>query len=576
MQQPDKTIVDAIPVLPSNAACIVLPDFQIDLQVQDTSSLVRSWVWAQVVIRGQQLTVTNSLKSKQLVTIQTTNVTVQPHAGHQYLLLDNGKTVLTLSCPSPTLFGKFESVLRYSATTPYWVLPPRDIFQDLVDVATTIVETDKTITGTSKTPPSVTTADVVTYLAHIQPVYDHILTLTTKTDLLHYLCQLESDYLSSRLLSDSTSSRHDNHSFAHLVHRHHPTDYSRSLSDATWALANTDAVVCPHCTVLQSGDVLFDVRMLGLPTACLSCGHVISDKSLRLGAFRHDHPTFSITIGHATNHIPMPALRPDGDTDGFQADVSRALFSFERQTGMAIPKATRAALDATLTSYVQRLDLVAAMARHLVFVSQVCTHVGYWRHPTVLAAAVIRYNHFCRLAQAHPKKTLLPTVDIALVRHVHQTMSVLPCFPQPKQVDVAYAETYILWAEMNHGSAYSSAAPSFAAYTSGGNAMTQPLRKKKWEKWSRLPSRDCRFVGVDDYVADVVSTRDDGASTDDVCVVTDNTYVAVIGTPLIGNDDTRDSNSMTLTSGLRIRGKKNKLLHAVGLALLLPIAGQVS
>ncbi|KAF0705970.1 Aste57867_6869 [Aphanomyces stellatus] len=140
----DKTPQSTTTVLPPSAAQIIQPTFCMDFQVQEKGSLFggKGQNWREFAIHGQQLTVSDKITSKILLTFSTTaHVTLQPQSGHEYLLLANGKTHLTLFCPSPTRLRKFESVLRLSASTPHWVLPPQDILQDLVDVATTIVET---------------------------------------------------------------------------------------------------------------------------------------------------------------------------------------------------------------------------------------------------------------------------------------------------------------------------------------------------------------------------------------------------------------------------------------------------
>ncbi|KAF0720437.1 Aste57867_314 [Aphanomyces stellatus] len=584
-QQPEKPQGDAIAVLPPGAAQVVLPDFRIDFQVLDTSSLLRAWVWRQFVIQGQQLTVLDAVTSKLLLTLDTPRLALKPAASREYLLqTQDGKTLLTVLCPSETLLAKFQATLHRSSSTPYWVPPPQDIFQELIDVAKSIVETEHAATAPSvKSSPTIFPVDVATYLSKIKPVYDHVNTCTTKADLVAYLIQLEREYVAHPTTTTN---------FASLVHRLYPTDLDRSTSDPNWALANTAMTNCPHCNAPLAPETLFDVRVTQATVPCPECGHALSNDALRLGAFRCDHPTFPVTVCNVTNHLPMPPLRHDSSSDMYQADVSRAVFVYEAQTGMPMPKSERKALDATLTSYFQRLDLVAAMARHLVFVSQLGGHFGYWSHPSVIEAAVIRYHRFCRVTRDHPKKALMPTIDIALVRYVHQTISKLAFFVVPSTdtaAAAAYAETFILWAESSHGSAYSSFAPSFAAYTSGGNAMTQSLRKKKWEKWSRLPSRDCRFVGVDEYFVDeygaipsatalypdAEATGDESDETSSVLQVDAHAaeYVAVIGTPLMDDRVVPRREARTLTSGLRIRGSQKKH-RAVGVALLMPLAAQ--
>ncbi|KAF0705969.1 Aste57867_6868 [Aphanomyces stellatus] len=177
------------------------------------------------------------------------------------------------------------------------------------------------------------------------------------------------------------------------------------------------------------------------------------------------------------------------------------------------------------------------MARHLDFVAHICGHETYWRHPTIIDAALIRYRQFCQLVKAHPKKVLVPTIDIALVRFAHQRIAPeLACFQVPAAKDgaSAYAETFLLWAE-TFKSPYSSSAPSFDAFLAHHNAMKQPFRKMKWDKFHAVPSRDCRFVGVDESYAmpeaTAVAMAVASVGPDTVAAPTAVACLAVIGTP---------------------------------------------
>ncbi|KAF0720439.1 Aste57867_316 [Aphanomyces stellatus] len=538
---------DAVAVLLPDAAHVVLSDLRVDFQVQEQGSLFRpgqKWVWRQFVIHGQELTILNAATAKSLVVLQTPHCSLHPQAGNQVLLHVNGKTQMTLFCPSATRLRKFQAVLRLSASTPYWVLPPQDIFQDLIDVATTIVETDlATSTLSSKAPPSVTPADVTTYLDTIKPVYDHLLTLPTQTDFLDYLVQLETDYLTDRATVST---------FASMVHRLHPIDYAHAQSDS-WTLASDTCSVCPHphCNMPFSTDIAFDLRVLGKSYQCRVCHNVITSHTFRLAAFLRAYSTFPVTIGSVSHIIFMPLLPKDGSPDSYQRNVARAIYWFQQQTRVVLPRSEHERLETTLALYVQRLDLVAAMARHLGYVTPLCSNFDYWRHPTVMAASIVRYHQYLHVVQIQSKNSrwALPTVDIALVHHVHQILSSIPLagftlHSHEMDMDIAYTETFLVWAEQ-FNDAYSSAPPSLDAYMAAKrNLVTKSQRMKRWDTWRRLPSRDCRYVGVYEYVdtlpcATAISDSTRGAvASDDIVLVHDDDsptldVVAVIGTPVM-------------------------------------------
>ncbi|KAF0699942.1 Aste57867_9492 [Aphanomyces stellatus] len=203
----------------------------------------------------------------------------------------------------------------------------------------------------------------------------------------------------------------------------------------------------------------------------------------------------------------------------------------------------------TLVAYVQRLDLVAAMARHLIFVSLICSNYAYWSHPTVLEAAVVRYRQFCHLADdgmTKSAKTWMPTIDIALVRYVHQTKAQTPLsfFSLPsvaKDGDMAaaaaYAETFLLWAETFRGP-YSSFAPSYDAFKASKESkhvLKLPFRAKKWDKYHWIPSRNSRFIGVDESAAVPMAVAVAATPQQSSAPPTAAEYIAVIGTPLMDN-----------------------------------------
>ncbi|KAF0699948.1 Aste57867_9498 [Aphanomyces stellatus] len=520
------------PVIAATAAPIAgIPDFQIDFQVQEEGSLFQKgqkWVWKRFVIRGQQLTVSD-MKSNPMLHIHTTKCSLQAQSGHQYLLQENGTTKCTLLCPSSTVLGKFRSVLCLSATTPQWTLPRQDIFQALVDVATTIVETHETTPRLTKNaPPSVKPAQVAKYLAHIKPTYDHVITLPTSNDLLAYLTQLEADYLVDRAHI---------HNFAHTVHQHHAVDYVRSRTDPSWVPPNDVYSNCPYvaCRATLATDVAFRIRVAGAAVPCARCGGILSAETFRVVAFRRDTPSLPHQSTTTKGRVNMPLVPLNVTFVTYMQLVAEALRYH------AADASTKKAVTDTVVAYFQRVDLVAAMARHLIFVSLLCGNYAYWSHPTVLVASIIRYNHFCQLVDNSPN-VWMPTIDIALVRYVHQTIpratSLLPFFNLPTANDGAraYAETFLLWAETFQGP-YSSFAPSYEAYQANQSMMKLPFRKLKWARFHAVPSRDCRFVGVDEAtappaaVAVAVPTQPDTSAPPP----TASEFVAVIGTPLLDN-----------------------------------------
>ncbi|KAF0699944.1 Aste57867_9494 [Aphanomyces stellatus] len=545
-----------------------LPEFRVDFLVhQDPSSATSyfrraspasSHVWRQFIVRGQQLVVAGT--SKPLLTLETPHATLEPVSGNEFRLHANKSPILTLFCPSATRLSKFQAVLQLSALTPYWVLSPQTAFEALVDVATAIVEThqanappsvtlpakhptlssvDTTIVNEDANEPEpeeacVTAADVAAYLAHCKPVYDHLLTLSTKADVHAYLVQLQTDYAADRAHVLN---------FAHFVHRQHCMEYT-DAAKSSWAPPALDYSVCPHAICRQplDADAAFDIRFTGAAVPCSHCGHPITAEDIQYTSVARDHPelTFHTTVG-----TPLRRLPPgQGTYWNYTKLMLNTAMQMQAVGSTPLADIDKAALTQLLTDVmIDQLDLVAAMARHLLFVSQVCSQYDYWSHPTVLEASVVRYHQFRQLEATHPTKTLMPTMDIALVHFAHQAQSSSPSLPldvpdarSHKKTMAGYVETFRLWADTFHD-AYSSVCPP----SKGGvkARLVHSLAQVAKSPPPRYPSVDCWFVGVDEVlpwdlhqpVNGLINEDRNGQASEPS--TTTNTFVAVLGTPLM-------------------------------------------
>ena len=57
----------------------------------------------------------------------------------------------------------------------------------------------------------------------------------------------------------------------------------------------------------------------------------------------------------------------------------------------------------------------------LDFVNKICSNFDYWSNYSVLLASLDRYEKFMRLMGNKSRKLLVPTIDVDLVWHSHQT-----------------------------------------------------------------------------------------------------------------------------------------------------------
>ncbi|KAF0718675.1 Aste57867_1549 [Aphanomyces stellatus] len=304
-----------------------------------------------------------------------------------------------------------------------------------------------------------------------------------------------------------------------------------------YTLLSFDMSSCPHvgCDARLSSDAAFDIRIAGATIACVQCGRPVAAEDMRVASYVRDHPTirFAATHNIRANLCSMPR--------GWQSQPHRHVIygmdgrgqpehgvlgrHFRRTTGRNRHHALQ-----------RRTRCTTGMARHLAFLGHVFQLFDMnWR----LDASIVRYCQFHHLCNLH-KLDLVPTMDIALVQYVHQTISSLPRWtidqlwdrmscataPSTDTAAVAYTKTYVLWAETFHGAAYSSYPPNQDAYLGRTNAVTRRLRLQTWNQVVRMPSRDCRFVGVDERLSSLALVDGDDKAL----------HVAVVGTPWI---DTR-------------------------------------
>ncbi|KAH9097988.1 hypothetical protein LEN26_016792 [Aphanomyces euteiches] len=540
MEKDDKEIGVAVPVVAADA---VVSSLQMDFLVEETSVFRGSarFVWRQFVINGQTLQVrdkTSSVVLAGMPTAQVSLVELSP-SNNTFQLMHANESKLTLLCPSPTARDKFTAASELSAHDPYWVLPRSDYMGQLVQVAKIIVETDAARPNLSVRASPVRANDVAAYLARIKPAFDRAMECSTKQQLFDYLCQLKAEYMADRASVDN---------FAHIVHRMYP-----AKTDLRPWRHGAAATACPypHCRVPLTADQTFSLYVMGQSVRCRICRCDLSMDTFRLAAFLHDFPTFPLEPTTNTTPLTMPLLHKNSSRESYERDVLRAVFWHETQTKSTVGATDRQALSTALARYFEPMDLVLAMAKHLQSLAPICSNWDYWSHPDVIDAAIVRYYQFVHLVEKAPAAALLPTMDIALVRFVHQSLERLPALTLPKSAPdmaaAAYVETFVQWSEV-FNQAYSSFPPSFTAWSNAANALSKAtLLRKKWNQSVRLPSMDSRFVGVDrhlprDGMLWTPSDVDDGDAFFSLRI----DFAAVLGTPVMDDRVVQPSNDPVL------------------------------
>jgi len=151
------------------------------------------------------------------------------------------------------------------------------------------------------------------------------------------------------------------------------------------------------------------------------------------------------------------------------------------------------------------LDLVKGMYRQLDFINKICVNFDYWNDEAVISASITRYFKFMDLMKRFGrKKMLVPTMDIDLVWHTHQTISTdyYKCTTSyfrnlidhddtipGEDLLKGYARTFIYWSRA-YNEAYSSHPPDYAAWRRNHKFICSPFGLYREIQWRRHSSTD--------------------------------------------------------------------------------------
>ncbi|KAF0720436.1 Aste57867_313 [Aphanomyces stellatus] len=479
-----------------------LPRFTVDFLVRKPTMIGKDgWNWHQFVIHGQQLEVYDKTKGHTMIeSYETPQCTMQDlSAGeHTLQLLENGEPRIIFFCPSATTRDRFLHIFASSTTTPNWVKPASTVLDDAVAVAKAIIETDASMKSSPiKTlevaPSGVTVDQVQSYIKELKVIYDAFPVSQSKADMYEYVLNLEADFLANPARD----------SLIHRVLRLYPDEAANNLAKMTTRL---DCSKCPHCDKPFIRTAQMNLHVGGRTLICDKCDNWVHYESFKVGQLRKAIATFDFKIGiigfQKKRSLPMPTLPRDGKASTYMKRLWRIVFEDECQVSHhRVPYKAKFELEERMMAIMNRLDLVQLVYRHLLFASQIVTHMDYWNNPTVIQAAILRYDRFRHLATAPEAPNLAATMDIMLVSHVHQILSkemVLPIDNGSGSLDVRLGDTTMLWSKA-FNEPYSSCALDLEAWvvTKPGNEEVQHANlRKEWAKYCLIPSADCRFVGV--------------------------------------------------------------------------------
>jgi len=459
--------------------------------------------------------------------------------------------------------------------------------------------------SSSKYPSSQVSVELVRHhLSEMKVMYDCVGRMQSVQELYDTLLDIEASYV------QHDNRKHVAYNFAHTVHQLHPYEYAKPSHFGKPLKEVLSICPYPTCRMPLSSLTTCKMHLFGGTFHCPHCAGVISYDTFRLAQFLKDAPQF-IELCNMGKTIVILTVTPKMPSDGTWPSMIKDL---KRQIQVTAPSGSRNGVMALRTkvfaacSYGRTMplgafsiDLVQGMFRQLDFINKICPHYEYWTEGGVIEAAIFRYERFIALIAHNKKKVLVPTLDIDLVWHAHQTMHDAYTKYSKRlagrlinhddsiggaDLSKGYAETFIEWAR-HYNELYSSFPPSMSAWIGDLSFSLNPItilyrwyKRNRWNKYSRLPV-DKRFHGVDEhfpvtavpYASAVSSTYKAGvllSSTPVADEAVPTVMLGVIGTPVSdGRVKLRGSNNFHLmqndegecSSGCGYEPKRSQTVH---------------
>ncbi|KAG9402975.1 hypothetical protein AC1031_006514 [Aphanomyces cochlioides] len=429
-----------------------LPRLEVDFLVKKAKTIGSDdWVWRQIVLHGQKLEVIHKNTIVETFSTVACELNEAMSATKVYQIVSSGKNALDV---------------LLSKTTEFWTFPPVDVFEDLVGVAKMIVESED---GLKASPvkalvvpaSNVTVAQVQAHLASLKAAYDAFPHFGSQEELYQHVLAIEADFVKALEAKQAD----DYPPIVQQILKLYPEAVGEDGS-YTGLTLQLDFTKCPHC-----------LKPFSLKTRI----------NLHVG-------------GKTLVSMPMPDIPRDGKVKSYTDRLWRVVYEYETAKH-SVPTKAKFLLEDRIMACLNRLDLVQLIYRQLLFMSQIVVHFDYWNHPTVVQAAIHRYDKFRVLATPPKALALAATLDILLVGQTHQLTSSTAVFPVDKGSNALLSRlgnAAFLWGQ-TFNEPYSSCAlednEPLEATSRGG------FPRDKWEKFTRLPSRGNRFVGVQEVFA---------------------------------------------------------------------------
>ncbi|KAH9129835.1 hypothetical protein AeMF1_000101 [Aphanomyces euteiches] len=469
-----------------------LPRLEVDFRVKKARAIGSDdWVWRQIVLHGQKLDVIHKNAIVETFSTVSCELNEAMSATRVYQIVSGGEPRLTFCCPSETLYNKFATVFRASRSTEFWTFPPVDIFEDLVGVAKMIVETEAGLQASPVKAPvvpasGVTVAQVQTHLANLKAIYDAFPHFDRQEELYEHVLAIEADFV--KALEAKTAADHSPPLVQQILKLYPEIVWEDGAMSVALTL-QLDLTKCPTCAKPFSVLSQIKFHVGGKTLVCGQCAQEAHYETFKIAQLRKEVPTFEFQSGlfKTARSMPLPDIPRDGKAKSSTDRLWRAVFEYET-TKHGVPSKAKAVLEERIMACLNRLDLVQLIYRQLLFMAQIVAHFDYWNHPTVIQAAIHRYDKFRVVANAPKAQDLAATLDILLGSDFLLARLGNAAFVWGQAFNEPYSSCAL---ESNE--------PLPA--TSGGGVVQDRFPRDKWAKFTRLPSRGNRFVGVHEVFA---------------------------------------------------------------------------
>jgi len=271
---------------------------------------------------------------------------------------------------------------------------------------------------------------VLEHLNSMKQVFETVKDLSAEN---LYLClsQMEKDYWALG-------------SFAHVVHMLNPVAYQKDIQiynsfsarRLTHDIAVSERMNCPYCSTKLEAPNAYNLHIKRATISCTRCKESITYEAFVLAIFVGNFNRGDYAINSFDLSLSFGKYNSTWKT--FSAYLLLKVKNNKKILLLSSREQRRHAVNLRkdlreLISKVRdnlsclSMDLIQGMYRQLSFVNKICSNYEYWTNKEVIAASVARYYKFVQLIACHRGKTLVPTLDIDLVWHAHQTDPVNYC-----------------------------------------------------------------------------------------------------------------------------------------------------